>query len=232
MKKMKQTYLTLLAAATISAASNAAPILFDINGANSPNNADASDFIAVGVTMLTGSETVIAAAAGGNTSSASAGGITLSFDATALALNLNDTQAAGLDPNAADLLRDYYYLYTETSRSASIGGSLGLSAGETYTLTLIGTLAPAFDYDGDFTPVNGANITYASTVTGNGVFAVNFTTGAGYVDGTDTLDFTWGRTGDFAVFNGFAITSPIPEPSTALLAGLGLAGLTLRRRRR
>ncbi len=217
MKKMKQTYLALLAAAALIAAglstgsADAAPILFDIDGKGTSYGptADAADFIAVGVAGLTGSETVLSAQVNGVVNPISSGGVTISFDSNyQLTWNLTTGQLPTLNAGASeDLRRDYIFITTtQGSIGVSIGGTLGLSAKKIYTLHLIGNNG-SFDQTSTFQPIDGSNITFASTAADStGFLAVEFETGAGYVDGVDTLDFTWSiASPETGVFQGFAI---------------------------
>jgi hypothetical protein len=155
-----------------------------------------------------------------------------------VALLKSTKTAAEAAPLAPKLFRDYLFLYSaDTNRDGPInvglGGSLGLAASSTYTLYLFGNVDGSADQDSEFTPSDGTHVTYASTAASGGGIVVEFTTGAGYVDGTDTVDFVWSNgTVDptFGVFNGFAITA-VPEPSSTALLGLGGLALILRRRK-
>ncbi len=117
------------------------------------------------------------------------------------------TEATGNLQASEDLRRDYIFITTtQGSIGVSIGGTLGLSAKKIYTLHLIGNNG-SFDQTSTFQPIDGSNITFASTAADStGFLAVEFETGAGYVDGVDTLDFTWSiASPETGVFQGFAI---------------------------
>lgn len=103
------------------------------------------------------------------------------------------------------LLDSYVFATNPVTLSVS---NLNLSPGTTYTLYLIGTIpASGTNEDALFTPLNNnPDITFASTTSGHGIFRVQFTTSASYVD-TDTLNFTVAPPelyGD-GVFQGLAI---------------------------
>ena len=144
-----------------------------------------------------------------------------------------------------NLLDDGIFHYTNGTETLTLSGSgLGLSANTTYELYLFAGRNVSFSggHDTTFTfnvsdPENfagGTSINTDGPVVGGdetlGTAMFTFTTG---VSAPSSLQIGWSGLGadpNAAVLSGFALRT-IPEPSSALLAILGLTGLiTLRRR--
>jgi hypothetical protein len=188
----------------------AAPTLLNISDSTYPTVCTVSNYQAVGVTGLNGSELISQFSPPYNTTVTSpmnfnSGGQKIYFSGATVNTYAKNT-GPGNTPEGG-LLDLYVYNFTASVVTMSVS-NLNLTANSTYTLYLIGTVpVSGTAEDGLFTPLNtNPHITYASTTPGHGVFSVQFTTSAAYVN-TDTLNFTWARynsSGD-GVFDGLAI---------------------------
>ena len=165
---------------------------------------------------------------------------TLTIDSAAQSL---DDLNLSLDPNITLSLTSPYGGYdTINIESASITSDVGFSSSvlgstpQSFTVSA-GSLSVngswgASDSGGTNPPVSGVPISYPvplMTAVVTDVPLVNSTlVTLNALDGA-----TFGEPNDLVVQASFAITAVtvIPEPSTALLAGLGLVGLSLRARR-
>ena len=119
-----------------------------------------------------------------------------------------------------------------------------LNAGDTSATVTIsgfaaGTIVDLYLYSGGYTTGEGATFDF-----GTGAFSTNnvvniettYDLGGNYVkigglvaDGSGNITGTWTKPGNYSTFNGAQI-AVIPEPSAALLGGLGMLCLLRRRR--
>ena len=225
----------MVAVIGMAGAAEAYTYLVDIGTAGS-TLATANDFATEptgSVPGLTGSEPVdrlnTATGAGPHTSD---GGIVVSFSGgdAANQMGYDTTETAGMGA----LLQDW----SDALRSnitVSVR-NVALDPSTVCTLYLWGNTdgfswGPSWYENSAFTPINNADVTFASTATANYFLAVDFTTSAAWDDVNSTIQFTWGpgpqTSQAYQAFNAFAITGPgsavvVPEP-----AGLGLIGLAL-----
>jgi len=202
--------------------------LLNISDSTYPTACTVGQYQAVGVAGLTGTETISQyspafLATVTSPMTFTNGGQKIYMSSTAGAYAKNTGPGNTPDGGLLDL-----YLYNNTATAITMSVSnLNLTPNTTYTLTLIGTVpnnSPA--EDGQFTPLNtNPHIIYTSTTSGHGVFTVQFTTSAAYIN-TDTLNFTWARyapSGD-GVFDGLTIVPAANNTSTnAYLTSLALS---------
>ncbi|MGJ8654985.1 MAG: PEP-CTERM sorting domain-containing protein [Akkermansiaceae bacterium] len=140
------------------------------------------------------------------------------------------------------------YAYVDTNNNptvapeVTISGLAALGAGQTITLTMYG-VGDNIDQDSTFVSTFGANPTQTGRTEYNADAPTPRNDSTGFVgfvqhvytsDGiTDEISFTWARNTDsnrYIALNGFSV-SVVPEPSSALLFGLGSLALLGRRRR-
>jgi len=178
---------------------------------------------------LTGSEPVDTLAGSGSGTFTTAGGIDVTFGGS----QLNYWLGAALGNLRGDMSEPPI-----GTMNVSIG-HVALDPSTLCTLYLWGNITgnswgSQYNEDSAFTPINNADVTFASTATVEKFLAVNFTTSAAWDDVNSTIDFVWGpgvNARDFLAFNAFAITGPGPIPEPAGLGLIGLALLAVRRRR-
>jgi len=213
MDKMR-LFTSLIAVAVIFAASAAsAAVSWTVSGSSSGdlNNAQAGDVITIDITLSSDGTSVFGV--GGSVYGADVGSVTLSGGTTSSAAlvqfatgagtgfgGLDSTQAVALDPAGGDAGIQFF-------NGVSISG----------------------------TPATGAaDISPLTSAPGGPQFQVLVSVNAGLAPGTYTLDVGAGHATDGAVGNGGAALGTtdgsvsftvVPEPGTALLMGLGLAGL-------
>ena len=207
-------FTSLIAVAVIFAASAAsAAVSWSVNALSTGdlNNAQAGDVITIDITLSSDGTPVFGV--GGSVYGADVGSVTLSGGTTSSAAlvqfatgpgtgfgGLDSTQAVALDPAGGDAGIQFF-------NGVSISG----------------------------TPATGAaDISPLTSAAGDPQFQVLVSVNAGLAPGTYTLDVGAGHATDGAVGNGGSALGTtdgsvsftvVPEPGTALLMGLGLAGL-------
>jgi len=202
------------------------PILLNISDSTYPTVCTVANYQSVGVSGLTGSETISQFAPVYNSTVSSPctftnGGQVMFMSSTAEAYAKN----AGSGGTSAGGLLDLY-LYNNSANVVTMSVSnLNLTAGTNYILYLIGTIpGSGTAEDGLFTPLNtDPHIIFASTASGHGLLTVPFTTSASYAN-TDTLNFAWARysaSGD-GVFSGLAIVPSAPSVAQTLTITTGI----------
>lgn len=213
--------LSVLASLLLASPSWASPVLYAVTGGS------------VQVLVFVGGFLV------GSTQSPGLSG-TLTIDAAAQSL---DDLNLVLDPNISLSLSSAYGGYdTITIESAALTSDVGFSSSvlsstpQSFTVAA-GSLSVngswgATDSGGVAPPVSGVPISYAvplMTAVANSVPLVNST----LVTLNAISGVAFGEPNDLVVQASFAVTGVtiIPEPSTALLAGLGFAALAARARR-
>lgn len=234
--KLKNTHLTALTCASLlgaSVASQAALTIGDI----------------ISVNLNSGTATVPSGAAviglSGDTWTNIDGGGTFGAAIPTTAYALNDTTGASSGVSMAfagdakahgsantdnlDVFEGGFFLDNFADQSSTITFS-GLGAGTKIDLYL---------YAGGYQTGEGAVFTFGSTtqtVTNTVDIETAYTLGDNYVkfsglvaDGSGDITGDWTKTTDYSIFNGAQIEI-IPEPSAALLGGLGMLCLLRRRR--
>jgi len=241
---MKKALMIVAMAAVIAMAGSAQAYVYlvDIGTATSPV-ATATEFRddpTGGVPGLTGSEPVDPLNSGsGPGPHTSAGGIVVDFGGAQDAYY----PGAGEIPLMGNLRVDWSDKHISVGNTTVSIRNVALDPSTVCTLYLWGNIdgfswGPQWGENSAFTPINNADVTFASTATVERFLAVDFTTSAAWDDVNSTIQFIWSRgtptSSEYVALNGFAITGPggdvvVPEP-----AGLGLIGLALlavRRRR-
>ena len=226
--------MAMVAGVAMAGTAQAYTYLVDIGSATSPV-ATATEFRdepTGGVPGLTGSEPterLDCGTPGGAGDHTSASGIVVNFGAPQAPWTSNQGATMG------ELLDDWSDVphgnYTVSIRNVALDPST------VCTLYLWGNTdgfdwGPTWYENSTFTPINNADVTFASTAPGDYFLAVDFTTSAAWDDVNSTIQFIWSpgppTSQTYQAFNGFAITgpgeppAPIPEP-----AGLGLVGVAL-----
>lgn len=180
--------LSLLAARAQS------PVLLNINSATYPTACSVANYQALGVSGLTGSETISQFSPAFNAPLTSP----MTFGNGGQVLFLSDTsnggtwaKSTGAGPNNG-LMDCYLFITDNTVRTITVS-NLNLLPGTNYTLYVLGTIPiSGTAEDGLFQPVNTPNIAFASTASAHGALTVPFTTSAAYSN-ENTLQFTWTR---------------------------------------
>lgn len=239
---MKLKNKTLLASALTGAlaasASGASVALLDV--ANNRGTASAQNFINVGVSDIDASDDVTLGTVAGNTATFGTTGFTLTVDDASNMFTYPNSSWNG-QPDIS-LMGDAW-LYNQRGSTAiknmTLSGlTANLSANTTYTLYFLGSYT-----GGEFAEFG--DVTYGGNNLGDVVAppadtanpsamaqSITFTTGS-VVE--NDLTFTFAKAadaaGNAAPIQGLAITTVIPEPSSSLMALVGVGGLALRRKR-
>jgi hypothetical protein len=106
-------------------------------------------------------------------------------------------------------------------------GVAGAPAGSTRAILVRGWSA---SYGADYAAALAAWTAGTPGYLGTSPIALNFVLGG--FDGTGTIPTSPAFGGAFGIGSGFALSAPVPEPSSIALAGLGAASLLLFRRRK
>ena len=176
------------------------------------------DVIVNGTATLSGSSTILGAVTLNSNATFSPGDSPGQL--TAASLTLGATTTTIMELGGTTLGTSYDNVTINADGTLTYGGDLSVVDYLAYDMDVLSATYDLFDFSGTTDPTGSS----FGTVTVNGISLAN---NAGLwtgVNGKTTYSFAQ-ATGDLDIVY-------IPEPSTIILAGLGLAGLTLRRRRR
>jgi hypothetical protein len=244
MRILKHSILVLMGTASLASAATLINVDFGLtggtagtyNGTPAPvlgNNGD----IWNGVTSPSGVGKTVSNAPL-NFVDGSASGVTVSVTAFDNASDLSGTSPYNTQIGATykSLMADYIYLYTVQSYSSATITLKGLPASSTGSIVLFA--ADTAGQGSSFT-IGGTTLT-TTDPNGHSIATNGLVAGVDYVefnnvtsDATGQLSISWTVPGtqQFAALNGMQIQF-VPEPSAALLGGVGMLGLLTRRRRR
>jgi hypothetical protein len=183
-------------------------------------------------------------------SSASAQGLVNFFNSPTTLVTLRDGQGNNLGSTPAVAGQYYFQLFvapagtaTDVGFTSSIMGTNQASAGRFSGGANVGVAgAPAgstraiivrgwsASYGSDYAQALAAWTAGTAGYLGSSSIAPNFVFGG--FDGTGTIPTLPAFGGTVGIQTGFALSAPVPEPSSIALAGLGAASLLLFRRRK
>lgn len=232
--KLKNTPFAALTCAALlgsAALSQAALSIGDIisvnlrsdNTSSTPTHAAVIGQIDDNWTQITGTgwESVINGTYGLNTTTGASSGVSMAFS--------GDANAHG-NANAGNL---------DVFESGFFIGDGETTATVTFSGFTAGTIVDLYLYSGGYTTGEGATFNFgtgAFTTTNIVDIETSYDLGGNYVkigglvaDGSGNITGTWTKPGSYSVFNGAQI-AVVPEPSAALLGGLGMLCLLRRRR--
>src|SRR4051812_6120123 len=227
MRKSYQSFISAILRFTLIASASLLPlfakaqsaVLLNINDSTFPNPCSVTNYQALGIPGLTGSEPISEFAPALNSPLTSpmvfnGGGQVIYLSST---LN-GGTWAKSTGAGVTNGLMDGYLFTTTTAPRTMTVSNLNLTAGTSYTLYLIGTI-PVSDNaeDGLFQPINTPNISFSGPASGRGVAAFPFSTSAAYSN-ENNLQFTWAKASSGnGTFQGLAIIPGAPPTQTQTL---------------
>jgi len=136
-----------------------------------------------------------------------------------------DITQAVVAPIAGDYTLSFVAGREVNMTAASYGVSLSGSAGGSASIDLLTQVIPDGNLGGGASP-NAGGTPFSITLAG--VLAGETLTASGFVTGGADSQIPGGQSG---FLDSFVLTAPVPEPSSALLLGLGFVGLVGRRRK-
>jgi hypothetical protein len=157
-----------------------------------------------------------------NTTTGAASGVSLTFGTGAVAHGISNAEPL-------DIYKSAFAIKPNTSATVNLSGLVA------------GTIVDLYLYSGGYTTAEGATFNFGTgaftatnTVSQDTTYTLNnnYVKIAGLVaDGSGNITGTWtaATPGNYSTFNGAQI-AVVPEPSAALLGGLGMLALLRRRR--